>query len=205
MSNEINEGKDELGHKIGEEWDSVVESESDRLENMEDIVKENIDNRDHFKPVNWLIRIKESFNRLLDNLTSMQQYAITGGAVAAIVIGLTLGWFISPSKEGSQGNAVIFKVAASNAQEVDLAGDFSAYKPINMKDENGDGVWKVRVPLKEGKYEYYYLIDGKKVAKNYPLADEVVRDWKNRKNGIRFIGEENKNKQDDSTNHGKSA
>jgi|GEM_PF-541540 len=205
MSNEINEGKDELGHKIGEEWESVVESESDRLENMEEIVKDNIDDRNRFKPFNWLIRIKESFNRLLDNLTSMQQYAITGGAVAAIVIGLTLGWFISPSKEGSQGNAVIFKVAASNAQEVDLAGDFSAYKPINMKDENGDGVWKVRVPLKEGKYEYYYLIDGKKVAKNYPLADEVVRDWKNRKNGIRFIGEENKNKQDDSTNHGKSA
>ena len=202
MSNETNEQKDEIGRKIGEEWDAVVKSDSDRLDNMEEIVKENIDDRDHFKPVNWLIKIKESFSRLLDNLTSMQQYAITGGAVAAVVIGLSLGWFISPTKEGKKGKAVIFKVAASKAQNVDLKGDFSAYNPINMKDKNGDGVWTVRIPLKEGKYEYYYLIDGKRMD-SYPLADEVVIDWKNRKNGIRFIEEEDKDQQDKES-HGKS-
>jgi len=73
-----------------------------------------------------------------------------------------------------------------------LAGEFSGFKPIEMSDKDGDGVWTVKLKLKEGKYEYYYLLNGNDKPDSYPRADEVVRDWDNSKNGIIYIRENDK-------------
>ncbi|MBS3789009.1 hypothetical protein KGY77_09700 [Candidatus Bipolaricaulota bacterium] len=189
MSGKLSDKDHQIRKEVREEWEDIIQSDSDRLDNMEEIVKENIEDRSQFTPLALLNRIRKSFNRLAENLTTWQKYAISGGAVAAVILGLALGWFISPTRNTGR-NMVIFKVPAQNAQTVGLAGDFNAYDPINMKDKNGDGVWTVRLSLEEGKYEYYYLVDGKKLSGDYPMADEVVRDWKNRKNAIRFVGEE---------------
>lgn len=196
MSSNLDQESQEIKKEVSQEWEEIIKSDSDRLDNMEEVVKESIESRNRFAPMDLVNRIRNSFNRLAENLTSWQKYAISGGAVAAVIIGLVLGWFISPTRNKGR-NMVVFKVPAQNAKRVGLAGDFNAYDPVKMKDKNGDGVWTVRLPLEEGKYEYYYLIDGKKLSDPYPLADEVVRDWKNRKNAIRFIGEEEENRTGD--------
>jgi len=203
MNDEFDRDSARIKKEVSDEWEAMIESDSDRLENMEEIVKDSIDNRQGFGTLSLWLRVKNSFARLADNLTRSQRYAIGTGAVAAVIIGLLLGWFIGPSLNKSKKNTVIFKVSASNAKNVGLAGDFSAYEPLNMKDSDGDGVWTIRLPLEAGKYEYYYLVDGKKISGNYPLADEVVRDWQNRKNGIRFIGKDDK--EEEGNKQGKSA
>ncbi len=191
MSNEKEEREDRnLQEEVSREWEEIVSSESDRLENMEKQVTDRLGSRES-SLFGWLSRLKRSFGRLLDNLTPLQRYGVAGGAMAAVLLGLLLGWFLSPSVD-SGGRTVVFKVPASKAQSVELAGDFSGFKPIEMKDENGDGTWTLRMKLGEGKYEYYYLVNGEKKSERYPLADEVVRDWDNTKNGIRYIGEKDR-------------
>lgn len=188
MSKEKEETDDlNLQEEVSREWEEIVASESDRLENMEKQVTDRLGSREN-SFLGWLDRVKRSFGRFLGNLTSLQRYGVAGGAVAAVLLGLLLGWFLSPSVD-SGGRTVVFKVPASKAQSVELAGDFSGFKPIEMKDENGDGTWKLRMKLGEGKYEYYYLVNGKKKSETYPMADLVVRGWDNSKNGIRYIGE----------------
>lgn len=187
MKNRPNDDIGQLEQNVKEEWEEVVESDTELLEGMEKDVLEDISARNTFNPTAWMTRIRKSLSRLAGNLSPLQRYAIGGGAVAAVLLGLLLGWFISPST----GNVhkVVFKLPASNAKSVNLAGDFSGYEPIEMKDEDGDGVWTIRLDLEEGKYEYYYLVNGKKTGR-YPMADGVVRDWDDSKNGIRFIGKE---------------
>lgn len=180
---------DELKKEIKEGWEETIQSDSELLEGMEKEVMEEIGSRGGFNPASWLTKARRSIARLVENLSPRQRYAVGGGAVAAVLLGLLLGWIISPSPGNGNGGGVIFKVSASNARSVNLAGDFSGFEPIEMEDEDGDGVWTVRLDLKKGKYEYYYLINGEKAGK-YPLADEVVRDWDDSKNGIRFIEEE---------------
>lgn len=196
MSKKLNDNEDWISNKIKEDWEEIVESDSERLEGMEDKVQAQIGGRGSFLPSLWLRRAKNCFVRLIDSLSPKQRYAVGGGVVTAVMVGLLVGWFISPSTGSGTARVVTFKLPATNAQRVGLAGDFSGYKPLEMKDKNSDGVWTLQLKLKKGKYEYYYLVNGQKKSGEYPLADEMVRDWKGTKNGIRFVGEDEE--QDDS-------
>lgn len=192
MNEEFNDQEDWISRKVKEDWDDLVESNSDRLEGLEEQVQSRIGGRSSLQPSIWLRRVKNCFVRLIDSLSPKQRYAVGGGVVAAVMVGLLVGWIISPSTGNGTAQVVTFQLPATNAQTVGLAGDFSGYKPLEMKDKNSDGVWTLQLKLKKGKYEYYYLINGKKKPGEYPLADEIVRDWKGSKNGIRFVGEEEK-------------
>lgn len=189
MNEEFNDKQDWISRKVKEDWEDLVESDLDRLEGMEEKVQARIGGRSSFQPFRWLRRVKNCFVRLIDSLTPKQRYAVGGGVVAAVMVGLLVGWLISPSTGNGSAQVVTFKIPATNAQTVGLAGDFSGYKTLEMKDQNNDGVWTLRLKLKKGKYEYYYLVNGEKKSVKYPLADEIVRDWKGSKNGIRFVGD----------------
>ena len=55
---------------------------------------------------------------------------------------------------------------AGNPQTVNLFGQFNGWdrKNLPMKDENGDGVYEIRIPLDPGRYEYKFYVDGKELV-----------------------------------------
>ncbi|KPJ58717.1 MAG: hypothetical protein AMJ42_02730, partial [Deltaproteobacteria bacterium DG_8] len=62
------------------------------------------------------------------------------------------------TKEG-----VLFRYYDPTAQNVQLAGDFSDWKPVEniMIQQKEKRTWKGTVPLKPGKYQYKFIVDGK--------------------------------------------
>jgi hypothetical protein len=60
------------------------------------------------------------------------------------------------------GETVVFELQApSTAQKVQLGGDF-AQTPVDAVFENG--TWRVTVPLTEGLYHWWWLVDGRRPA-----------------------------------------
>lgn len=59
---------------------------------------------------------------------------------------------------------VRFLIKAPEASKVSLAGDFNDWsvEQTLMSDEDGNGIWSVTVPLEPGRYQYKFLLDGKK-------------------------------------------
>ncbi len=50
-------------------------------------------------------------------------------------------------------------------ERVNLFGQFNGWnrKNLPMRDENGDGVYEITIPLDPGRYEYKYFVDGKEL------------------------------------------
>jgi 1,4-alpha-glucan branching enzyme len=58
------------------------------------------------------------------------------------------------------GNKVDFEILAPEANEVKLFGSFDGWKsPGTMLKKTKGGVWKVKLSLSPGSYEYLYLVD----------------------------------------------
>ena len=64
------------------------------------------------------------------------------------------------------GDGVLFSCYAPGAEEVFVVADFNGWQPgrTPLMHEDGSGVWKRFVPLKKGRYEYKFLVDGKWVT-----------------------------------------
>lgn len=45
-------------------------------------------------------------------------------------------------------------------KSVAVAGSFSDWQPKTMSDKNGDGVYRCRLLLTPGEYQYKFLVDG---------------------------------------------
>jgi chromosome partitioning protein len=58
---------------------------------------------------------------------------------------------------------VFFMVSAPEAKEVHLAGDFNGWKldESSRMEHDGNGVWKKRLNLENGKHRYRFVVDGK--------------------------------------------
>jgi len=64
-------------------------------------------------------------------------------------------------KSSNSWQEVEFRYDSPTAKEVHLAGDFnqwSSYTMPMLRDERG--VWRARVPLSRGHYEYRFIVDG---------------------------------------------
>lgn len=62
------------------------------------------------------------------------------------------------------------------AHSVSVAGDFNGWNPGRTKMERSDGgVWTATIPLKPGRYQYMFVIDGKRWIAD-PLAMEDAGD-----------------------------
>jgi len=71
-----------------------------------------------------------------------------------------------------------------NAQSVSVAGDFNDWNPAKTKLERTDGgMWTVTFPLKPGRYEYMFVIDGKQWIAD-PLATEEAIDGFGAQNAV---------------------
>lgn len=70
------------------------------------------------------------------------------------------------------------------AQSVSVAGDFNGWNPAQTKLDRGDGgVWTVMIPLKPGRYEYMFVIDGKQWIAD-PLAPDAATDGFGAQNAV---------------------
>ncbi|HEX7091932.1 MAG TPA: glycogen-binding domain-containing protein [Longimicrobiales bacterium] len=67
---------------------------------------------------------------------------------------------------------VQFRLEAPGARRVELAGDFTDWRPAHTLSEAAPGVWTVVVPLEPGVHEYAFVIDGERWVPD-PLAPRV--------------------------------
>jgi hypothetical protein len=71
-----------------------------------------------------------------------------------------------------------------DARSVSVAGDFNGWNPAETKLERADGgVWTVTIPLKPGRYEYMFVVNGKQWIAD-PLAAEDAGDGFGSQNAV---------------------
>jgi 1,4-alpha-glucan branching enzyme len=68
---------------------------------------------------------------------------------------------------------VNFYCAATDAQSVELSGDFNQWHPLPMR-RSVDGWWFAQIQLCHGHHQYRFLVDGKPMLD--PHATGVARD-----------------------------
>ena len=71
-----------------------------------------------------------------------------------------------------------------DARSVSVAGDFNGWNPAKTKLERTDGgMWTVTLPLKPGRYEYMFVVDGKQWIAD-PLAADAATDGFGAQNAV---------------------
>jgi len=79
---------------------------------------------------------------------------------------------------------VRFVLVQPDARSVSVAGDFNGWNPAQTKLERADGgVWTVMIPLKPGRYEYMFVVNGKQWIAD-PLAAEDAGDGFGSQNAV---------------------
>ena len=79
---------------------------------------------------------------------------------------------------------VQFVLEAPGATSVSLAGDFSDWEAsVTLADQNADGLWTARVPVRPGVYGYMFLIDGTEWRTD-PRADRYQDDGFGNRNAV---------------------
>lgn len=70
---------------------------------------------------------------------------------------------------------VLFSVIEPDAKSVHIVGDFNNWSKISdlLYDREGKGLWQITIPLQPGRYEYKFLIDGKKWIPDEGNAERV--------------------------------
>ena len=83
---------------------------------------------------------------------------------------------------------VLFSLYAPRAKRINIAGDFNNWSKSAdpLSDRDGDGVWQVTIPLKPGRYQYKFVIDGKRWVTD-PENPNTVDDGFGGKNSIVIV------------------
>jgi 1,4-alpha-glucan branching enzyme len=80
-----------------------------------------------------------------------------------------------------------FRLFAPLAQSVQLAGTFNDWNPkATPLSRWSGGEWGTGVPLKPGKYEYKFIVDG--VWQEDPLACDSVENPFGSRNSVKHVG-----------------
>ncbi|MGQ0816171.1 MAG: glycogen-binding domain-containing protein [Gemmatimonadota bacterium] len=92
------------------------------------------------------------------------------GAVAVLATVLVLRGVPTASTESpvtaagqvTQQVFIQFRLDAPQAQQVSLAGDFTAWKPMYNLTRSDAGIWTIVVPMNPGVHEYAFIVDGER-------------------------------------------
>jgi 1,4-alpha-glucan branching enzyme len=77
-------------------------------------------------------------------------------------------------KKRSQEKTVEFRLNASAAEAVYLAGEFNGWDPYSLPmKKDKDGIWKATTRLRPGRYEYK-LMAGRVWVEDLPEAERVM-------------------------------
>ncbi|MDD5091203.1 MAG: hypothetical protein PHQ23_09820, partial [Candidatus Wallbacteria bacterium] len=62
-----------------------------------------------------------------------------------------------------EGRTVVFRYKSPSVESVSVAGAFNGWHPGKnfLRDEDGDGVWELKMFLPEGRYTYFFVINVK--------------------------------------------
>jgi hypothetical protein len=95
------------------------------------------------------------------------------GLVLALGVALA-GWvrFAADRHPEAPRVAVELELADVKAQTVAVAGDFNGWDTAQMK-QGADGIWRVRLSLQPGRYQYAFVVDGENWMAD-PRASTVV-------------------------------
>ena len=92
-----------------------------------------------------------------------------------------------PAPAPGNGSGTVFSYADPAAKSVFLAGEFNDWSATaNPLQKDRSGVWTVTVPLKPGKYQYKFVVDGtwKQDAANPDRTDDTYGG----KNSVKSVG-----------------
>ena len=64
--------------------------------------------------------------------------------------------------EKQEEREIVFKLEASEGAMVQIAGDFNKWvpEPLHLAESQGRALWHKTIPLRQGSYEYKYLVNG---------------------------------------------
>lgn len=86
----------------------------------------------------------------------------------------------------SHGTWVRFHLHDDHARSVQLAGSFSQWEPRYTLRRGGHGNWTVIVQLKPGRYEYLFVVDGRRWIAD-PAARSIQGDGFGGRNSVIVI------------------
>jgi hypothetical protein len=96
---------------------------------------------------------------------------------------------VGPSdEEPGQPDGLELRIEAGEAGRVTLVGDFNGWSEdgLELQDEDGDGVWTIRIDASPGRYRYRFLVDGERWVMD-PEADAHVDDGFGGTDCVRYI------------------
>lgn len=88
--------------------------------------------------------------------------------------------------------SVVFTLEMPDASSVHVVGSFNGWKPegIPMRWDDSQKLWTLSLPLERGRYEYAFLVDGKKLVQD-PKALLQQEDGFGNRNSILIIERNN--------------
>jgi len=87
----------------------------------------------------------------------------------------------------ANGSGVTFTYIDPSAQNVAIAGEFNQWSATaNLMQKDSSGAWTTSIPLKPGKYQYKFVVDGN--WKTDPTNPDGVDDTFGGKNSVRTVG-----------------
>jgi hypothetical protein len=91
-------------------------------------------------------------------------------------------------QEAEEPGSLMFRIAAQNARRVTLVGDFNGWSEegTELLDEDGDGVWTLRIDASPGRYKYRFLVDDSEWVID-PEADAQVDDGFGGTDSVRYV------------------
>jgi chromosome partitioning protein len=103
---------------------------------------------------------------ILDEETEMKEKGFTIGAL------LEAEGLLEPVVE----KEIVFKLEAPEDAMVQIAGDFNAWVPesLDLTESQGRPLWHKTISLRQGSYEYKYLVDGRWIPD--PANDRIAED-----------------------------
>jgi len=142
----------------------------------------------------WIDRLKRqisvpslSFPRKWESIFSFRLVGVTAAAALIIFFAFTFIFNNLPNTSSICSAEVQFslKLNDTKTHTVAIAGDFNSWNPGDnlLEDSNGDGIWIGTLKLKPGRYEYMFVLDGKKWVPD-PNALRYVKDGFGNNNAI---------------------
>lgn len=109
-------------------------------------------------------------------------------AMAVIVMGFLVGTRYGTLTGGDGERTIEVAFYAPSASSVAVVGDFNEWDPLRnrMERQGEEGVWRVKLELQPGVYEYGFLVDGRDWEKD-PGAEESLADGFGGENSVLFV------------------
>ncbi len=167
---------EEVGWLIKEGLTRAVEAESERLDRIERNVIETLRSRPERRSIFAWLR--------LPALPAMRPAWALAAACLIFLIGFLSGIIFQNGSPQTPGQGVLFVVAFPEAQEVQLAGDFTKWEPIALKRDDR-GMWSIKMDLAPGRHEYVFIVNGERMVTD-PRAHEYVKSY-NHINSVIFV------------------